>query len=107
VNKVVGSLELMSWTWEPEAARGLGRTRENVWGRAWRRKRLREQSSEERQHADGAVAGAPEECRLGFEIAVVVGRSETTVSLRWREGHDQAIFESLGGFLRGKLKDLE
>lgn len=101
IREVVGSLELMSWTWEPEAARGLGRTRENVWSRAWRRKKLRE-------HAEGQVGVAPEseECQLGFEITVVVGKSETRATLCWREGHDRSIFESLGGFLQTKLKDV-
>ena len=107
IQETVGSLELMSWSWEPNAARGLGRTRENVWSRAWRRKMLRGQTGEANSEARGlGEATAPGECRLGFELRVVVGRSETTVCLGWREGHDPLIFESLGGFLAGKLKTL-
>ncbi|AEO67248.1 uncharacterized protein THITE_2116145 [Thermothielavioides terrestris NRRL 8126] len=108
INDVVGSLELLSWTWEPEAARGLGRTRENVWSRSWRRKKLREQLGEREtgDHTVMATESESEECRLGFEIAVAVNRTETRVSLQWREGHDPLLFESLGGYLRGKMKDI-
>ncbi len=107
IQESVGSLDLLSWTWEPNAARGLGRTRENVWSRAWRRKVLRERTEGMRQGTSGPPeAAAPGECRLGFEIRVVVGRSEISVGLCWREGHDPLIFESLGGFLAGKLKTL-
>ena len=106
IKEVVGSLELMSWAWEPERARGLGRTRENVWSRAWRRKRLHEQAGE-RQGKVGISAGAKsEECQLGFEITVEVNKTGTSIKLLWREGHDPLVFESLGGFLQGKLKDL-
>ena len=107
IHDVVGSLELMSWVWEPEAARGFGRTKENVWSRSWRRKRLREQLGQANTEVPAsAAAGWSEDCELGFGIAVMVGKSETCVTLHWREGHDPLIFESLGGFLQGKLKDL-
>lgn len=115
IREVVGSLELMSWTWEPEAGRGLGRARENVWSRAWRRKKLREQQAGDGQtkEADApaeaaaeTAAAEPEECRFGFAITVVVGKQGACVMLHWREGHDPALFESFGGFLQRKLREL-
>ncbi|KAL2018378.1 hypothetical protein VTK56DRAFT_913 [Thermocarpiscus australiensis] len=110
IREVVESLELMSWTWETETATGLGRTRENVWSRAWRRKKLREGPGEGAAEARASARTEPgagsEGCRLGFAISVVVKKSETSVNLHWREGHDRSIFESLGGFLKGKLRDL-
>jgi len=107
IQEVLGSLELLSWSWEPESLRGFGRARENVWGRAWRRKKLHEQHArEDTSKQCSASAAKPEECRLGFGIEVLVCRSEACVTLLWREGHDFALFESLGGYLRGKLKDL-
>ncbi|KAK3306416.1 uncharacterized protein B0T15DRAFT_527135 [Chaetomium strumarium] len=105
IRDIVGSLELMSWTWHPETSSGLGRTGENVWSRAWRRRKLREQDGEGPNRGCTTPAAEAEECRLGFEITVAVGKSEAAVSLRWREGHDPLIFESLGGFLQRKLKD--
>jgi 23S rRNA (adenine1618-N6)-methyltransferase len=106
IKEVVGSLELLSWVWEPSVARGLGRTRENVWSRAWRRKRLREKTEEVRGDTGIPTSAISEQCRLGFEISVAAHKTGTGITLRWREGHDPLIFESLGGFLQGKLKDL-
>ncbi|KAL2133525.1 hypothetical protein VTI74DRAFT_2211 [Chaetomium olivicolor] len=103
IQEVLGGLQLISWAWKAEAARGVGRTKENVWSRAWRRKKMREQAGGQQAETHSAM---PEECRLGFEVTVVVGRPEARVTLHWREGHDPLIFESLGGFLQGKLKDL-
>ncbi|AEO55638.1 hypothetical protein MYCTH_2299692 [Thermothelomyces thermophilus ATCC 42464] len=105
VQDIMGALELMSWVWEPEAAKGVGRTRENVWSRAWRRKKLREQQEGTKSKAHYDTGSESEGCRLGFEVRVVVGRSDTRVSLHWREGHDALIFESLCGFLQRKLKE--
>ncbi|KAK3318066.1 hypothetical protein B0H66DRAFT_556175 [Apodospora peruviana] len=104
ITDVVGSLELSSWTWETQALKGVGRARENVWCRAWRRKKMRDMAVEEAQSA--AIDASEEDCRLGFAILVDVGMAGTTVTLRWVEGHEQSLFESLGGFLQGKLKDL-
>ncbi|KAK3352875.1 hypothetical protein B0T25DRAFT_478684 [Lasiosphaeria hispida] len=103
--EVVGSLELMSWSWEMEKAKGVGRTSENVWSRAWRRKRLRELSAGGGE--EGGRRHGLEECQLGFAVTVEVGRTETSVALHWLEGHDQGLFESLGGFLQGRLKDVK
>lgn len=107
--EVMNSLELLSWVWDKQALRGIGRTRENVWSRAWRRKKMREKPTD----AVAAKLTVPpsghagsEKCHLGFAVVVEVGTSGTEVSLQWREGHDQGIFESLGGFLQGKLKDI-
>lgn len=105
VQDIMGSLELMSWIWDPEAAKGVGRTRENVWSRAWRRKKLREQQEGTKSEAHDNMGSESEECRLGFEVRVVAGGSDTRVSLHWREGHDALIFESLCGFLQRKLKE--
>ncbi|KAL1836231.1 hypothetical protein VTJ49DRAFT_5412 [Mycothermus thermophilus] len=96
---------------EPVIARindiGLGLASENVWSRAWRRKKLREQSQQglDNNMQDPSPSQQPAECRLGFEIRVVMGKAKTSVSLHWREGHDPLLFESFGGFLSRKLKE--
>ncbi|KAH6857001.1 hypothetical protein B0I37DRAFT_301108 [Chaetomium sp. MPI-CAGE-AT-0009] len=107
IQKVMGELELMSWRWEPEAAKGLGRTKENVWSRAWRRKKLQDGREGDQGEACALLITEPKECQLGFEVGVVVGKTETCVSLHWREGSDPFIFESLKGFLQGKLKAMD
>jgi 23S rRNA (adenine1618-N6)-methyltransferase len=104
IQNVMGELELMSWRWEPEAAKGLGRTTENVWSRAWRRKKLQDAREGDQHEARALLSTGPKEYRLGFEVGVVAGKTETSISLHWREGTDPLIFESLKGFLQGKLK---
>jgi 23S rRNA (adenine1618-N6)-methyltransferase len=108
INEIVGGLELISWGWDPKTSRGLGRAKENVWSRAWRRKKLREQTQQEANNNKMGTSPSKEqaECRLGFEIRVMAGRTKTTVSLHWREGHDPLMFESFGGFLARKLKEV-
>lgn len=99
--ETIGALELIHWDWDKGKLRGVGRTAENVWSRAWRRRKLHG-SSETQQKPP-----ASEDCKLGFAVAIEVGKQETVASLCWVEGHDQAIFESLGGYLQGKLKNME
>ncbi|KHE84194.1 hypothetical protein GE21DRAFT_5238 [Neurospora crassa] len=111
VKQTVEGLELMSWDWSGERMRGVGRASGNVWSRTWRRKREREMKAAEegkkREDGDGNGTKEEEECKLGFEVVIEVGKdAETKVVLLWREGHDQGLFESLWGYLQGKLKDL-
>ncbi|KAK0663457.1 hypothetical protein QBC41DRAFT_24062 [Cercophora samala] len=106
INEVMGSMELLSWNWDTEARTGTGKTTENVWSRAWRRKKMREQATGSSVSTSAASTSSPIRCRLGFNIAVEVGVSATMVTVHWREGHDAIMFESLAGFLQGKMKDL-
>ena len=98
---LVGPLELISWEWNKELLRGIGRARENVWSRAWRRKRKREE-------AEGATVpggnSESETCVFGFSLAIVVGKTDAVVSCSWREGHDEAIFTSFCGFVKTRLE---
>ncbi|TQN70341.1 U6 small nuclear RNA (adenine-(43)-N(6))-methyltransferase, partial [Colletotrichum shisoi] len=43
IQGLMSSLELTSWEWDHEKLAGIGRARENVWSRAWRRKKMREE----------------------------------------------------------------
>lgn len=106
INEVMRSLELLSWNWDTDARKGTGRTRENVWSRASRRKKMRDQSTSFSVLSSAAPRSDPVQCRLGFDVAVEMGVSTTTVTVHWREGHDAVMFESLAGFLQGKLKNL-
>ena len=112
VKKMVEGLELMSWDWDGERMRGVGRARGNVWSRAWRRRREREmkeaaEGKTQKERDDMGNGTKEEECKLGFEAVIEVGKDgETKVVLLWREGHDQGMFESLWGYLQGKMKDI-
>ncbi|EXF83878.1 hypothetical protein CFIO01_03901 [Colletotrichum fioriniae PJ7] len=100
IQELMSSLELVSWEWDCEKLVGIGRARENVWSRAWRRKKMREE-----REGKTAVEESPnsEGCKFGFEIALDVGREGTNLRCRWREGHDQALFDSFGGFLKTRV----
>ncbi|KAL8298016.1 hypothetical protein RB597_007026 [Gaeumannomyces tritici] len=102
------SLDLESWDWDGRALRGVGRTRQNVWSRLWRRKQARKMAGK-LTDADVADADAGKEAELpmfGFEVSVVVGLGGGFVLCRWREGHDQGIFTSICGFLKTKLEGI-
>ncbi|KAK1714435.1 hypothetical protein BDP67DRAFT_514070 [Colletotrichum lupini] len=100
IQELMSSLELVSWEWDRQKLLGIGRARENVWSRAWRRKKMREE-----REGKAAIEGLSnsEVCKLGFEIALDVGRERTILRCRWREGHDQALFDSFGGFLKTRV----
>lgn len=101
---IMSALELLSWEWDRENLRGIGRASENVWSRAWRRKKMREQQgtkSPSEHTSDGDSAA------FGFCVSVQIRRavlSNISVGCRWVEGHDGRLFESFVGFLRTRLK---
>ncbi|KAK1590305.1 uncharacterized protein LY79DRAFT_554953 [Colletotrichum navitas] len=99
VHELMSSLDLISCQWNREKLVGVGRARENVWSRAWRRKKARE----EREGKPVDVMMDSEVCTFGFEIALRVGRESISVLCRWREGHDQAMSESFCGFLKTRV----
>lgn len=101
IAQVVGALELISWEWDPGKLRGIGRARENVWSRAWRRKKMREKAEPSAKQVD---SGDTETCTFGFLVAVDVGTTEAITRVRWVEGHDEGLFESFSGFLMRRLK---
>ncbi|KIH92663.1 23S rRNA (adenine1618-N6)-methyltransferase [Sporothrix brasiliensis 5110] len=111
IDALMQSLALAAWDWDKEALLGVGRARENVWGRAWRRKKQRE----ERAAAEGGPPqptedpatlplGRDEDPAFGFVVTVRVGVTETIVHCRWLEGHNEAMYQSFCGFLKDKLK---
>lgn len=100
--ELIGALELISWDWDKELLRGVGRARENVWSRQWRRKRKRAEMDE--GASGGAKPNHSEVCVFGFSISITVERTEAVVVCSWREGHDEPIFTSLCGFIKTRLQ---
>ncbi len=106
IDALIRGLELASWAWDAKALRGVGRARENVWGRAWRRKKLRqERDGGENMVSERDAGAAAGDCAFGFIVTVRVGVSATSVGCRWYEGHSEALLQSFCGFLKTKLKD--
>jgi 23S rRNA (adenine1618-N6)-methyltransferase len=108
ITEVMSSLELMSWVWEMEELQGIGRARENVWGRAWRRKLKREEQLRVDHQTTSSSTGEDVEgrCKLGFMLSIRISRTEATVGLRWLEGHESALFDSLAGYIKTQLKSV-
>jgi 23S rRNA (adenine1618-N6)-methyltransferase len=100
VNQLLSALELILWSWDRERLCGIGRARQNVWSRAWRRRKLRETPEE----CSAAVSDIDDEaCAFGFRVSIHVSAGNVSVSCRWLEGYDNSIFESFVGFLKTKL----
>ena len=100
IHAVIRSLELISWEWDNERLQGIGRAAENVWGRAWRRKKLREKDEGTKERD----VGESEASVFGFAVTICAGQAEVLIKCRWCEGHDASLFESFCGYLRGQLK---
>ncbi|KAJ2906187.1 hypothetical protein MKZ38_002612 [Zalerion maritima] len=80
---------------------GTGRARENVWNRAWRRKKERGEATVER-----ATSMPPDgTCAFGFSVVIKASDEEVKVMVKWREGHNHVMFESFCGFLKRKLAE--
>ncbi|KLU82441.1 hypothetical protein MAPG_01513 [Magnaporthiopsis poae ATCC 64411] len=104
LDQLMRSLDLLSWDWEKGTLTGVGRTRQNVWGRTWRRRTARELAGTQTD-ADAAAASKDAELPVfGFEVSVVVAGGKGTVFCKWREGHYRGIFTSICGFIKTKLK---
>ncbi|KAI1383709.1 uncharacterized protein F4822DRAFT_85916 [Hypoxylon trugodes] len=111
----IENLDLVSWTWDQPPSSGLGFVDGNVWGRAYRRQRAREQII--RRTGNGqpvhshplAQQKSHEECAFGFSVAIQplkdLGSIENrcTVVVRWLQGNEYAVFESFTGFLRKSM----
>ncbi|KAM0571798.1 hypothetical protein ACHAP9_003178 [Verticillium nonalfalfae] len=105
VDSLMTSLELVCWAWDKHKLRGTGRARENVWSRAWRRKKAREQEGGKNKSPDGSHDSGF--CALGFEIDIDIRRAGMAVTCRWREGLELSVFESFCGFLKTQLTHLK
>lgn len=102
LSELIGALNLISWEWDKELLRGIGRARENVWSRAWRRKRKRGETDP--GTLESTTASESEVCVFGFSVSVAVKKTVATVVCRWREGRDEAIYTSFCGFLTTRLQ---
>lgn len=104
--QLIGGLDLISWAWDKALLIGTGRARENVWSRAWRRKRKRQEADNTEGNGTLVVSKTAnsEICVFGFCVSIVVKKTEAAVRCRWREGHDESIFTSFCGFVKTRLQ---
>jgi 23S rRNA (adenine1618-N6)-methyltransferase len=100
----IGQLDLLSWDWDKEKLEGVGRAPDNVWNRAWRRKK-------KKMDIEAAQAGTvpsldADRKPFGFRVSLRVGRENIDVTAQWLEGHDASDFESFGGYLKATITSL-
>ena len=94
LQSVFSGLEVR-WQYRPAIATGVGFAKGNVWSRAARRK----QKQEELPDADDE----DEEPALGFKIRLNGRVDATNVMVRWLQGRDSVLFESLCGMLKRQM----
>ncbi|OTB01067.1 hypothetical protein M426DRAFT_64625 [Hypoxylon sp. CI-4A] len=111
-------LNLVSWTWEESLSKGVGFVDGNVWSRAYRRKRARENQDTVSGELSFSGKKPPKPgtdqdvalCAFGFAITVQPSRDaandedQVTVTSRWLQGNDYALFESFTGFLQKAIR---
>ncbi|OTA63260.1 hypothetical protein K449DRAFT_394550 [Hypoxylon sp. EC38] len=119
------SLDLISWAWDESLSRGVGFANGNVWSRSYRRKRARgyeitDLTSEGATKSDISCSREDKvenktkqhiaKCAFGFAITIMVLKAseddedQITVTARWLQGSEYALFESLTGLLRNSIR---
>lgn len=116
LNTVLGALDL-SWNFDESSSVGFGTAKENVWARAYRRKKDKKitpgGTATGKTASQGAVGGGKEDVQmneaeaekqetlvaLGFRIEVL----EEVLEVRWLRGHEYVLFESFCGMLKREM----
>ncbi|KAI2472493.1 hypothetical protein F4781DRAFT_420102 [Annulohypoxylon bovei var. microspora] len=127
VCETMENLDLASWVWDRLHFRGVGFVDGNVWSRAYRRKKARENEKED-PNLDGeetTETNPPSSrqtyhCRttdhsaaqyaFGFSVTIQVSKNiknsedQSVIVARWLQGDDYALFESFTGLLRKSIR---
>ncbi|RYP67567.1 hypothetical protein DL771_007179 [Monosporascus sp. 5C6A] len=119
------TLDLVSWNWDALLSRGVGFADGNVWSRAYRRRKERQNhmttaSPQGDDASTGKAKTSPDlstqqklrcivDCAFGFALSIQVEHcsrgttDEVTLAVRWLQGHDYLLFESFTGMLRSAI----
>ncbi|RYP04900.1 hypothetical protein DL764_004170 [Monosporascus ibericus] len=119
------TLDLVSWNWDTLRKKGVGFADGNVWSRAYRRRKERQNHmttappQRDEASADKAKTNADlftrqklrgvVDCAFGFALSIRVEHGsygiadEVTLAVRWLQGHDYSLFESFTGMLRNAI----
>ncbi|CAJ2502095.1 Uu.00g049480.m01.CDS01 [Anthostomella pinea] len=108
------ALDLVAWNWDEQRSEGTGFADGNVWSRAHRRKKAREQTPVAR---GGTVVSAETQqqdvrkCAFGFAISIRTENGagndvseSVVVMLWWLQGNDAKLFESFAGVVRNSVR---
>ncbi|KAI5923561.1 hypothetical protein F4810DRAFT_198996 [Camillea tinctor] len=115
------AFDLLSWNWNEQCLRGVGFAEKNVWSRAYRRRKTREQGDVENiEKATDSSYNQPmrstqrgedvTSCAFGFAISINFEHDtsrafqKATVVLRWLQGNDYLLFESFAEVFRKTIR---
>ena len=104
LSDAIGKLDLVSWVWDKQRMEGTGRAVDNVWNRAWRRKKKWE--AENQRPRESNTESPEQSVVFGFKIWMRVKKDDLSISCRWVEGHDLVVFESFKEFLKTTSRSL-
>lgn len=108
VNNILSEL-LLDWSYDPENFTGLGISKGNVWSRAARRKRKREEMSTTEPSTNPAKTAAsvfiplPSTGEPVPEMVFRISIAEGAVTLRWLKGIDDVLWDSFCGMMVRQL----
>ena len=108
VDGLMGSLDVR-WRWKGQMLIGVGFAEGNVWSRAARRKRLKEEGKMDVDKSSAEEMEDSEDERepaLGFKISVKESEEAdggVSVHIRWLVGMDSVLFESFCGMVKREL----
>ncbi|KAI1809654.1 hypothetical protein GGS20DRAFT_590379 [Poronia punctata] len=104
--ETMAAMDLRLWAWEEERLRGIGFADGNVWSRAYRRRQRAEMMLGKQKGASSLSDVG--RCAFGFSVTINTEENGNlnglAVTLRWLQGEDQSLFESLSGVLRRSLR---
>ncbi|KAI0150678.1 hypothetical protein GGR57DRAFT_180274 [Xylariaceae sp. FL1272] len=107
LDSTIQALDMTYWSWTEHDHRGIGFSNGDVWSRAYRRKKAREDPTAAQQANTTNLADSVP-CAFGFSIRVVpkaaLGQHPTVV-VRWLQGDDHVLFESFAGVVRRRLRE--
>ncbi|KAI0482032.1 hypothetical protein GGR56DRAFT_165997 [Xylariaceae sp. FL0804] len=122
----MSALDLLSWSWDEQRLRGVGFSDGNVWSRAYRRMKARESQYVHAQPTPRAESATgkhmPDAIAHAFGFAIQLreegntnnvsdqgsgdGHGNTIIVLRWLQGGDYTLLESLAGVLRKSIAEI-
>jgi 23S rRNA (adenine1618-N6)-methyltransferase len=98
IDKVLVELPLL-WNWDSSARSGIGHTREDVWSRAARRKRKRQEMEVESKSECGNSMDDIANVNLAFRVVACEGH----VEIQWLKGADLVLWESFCAMMKRQL----
>ena len=100
LNTIMSKLDLQ-WQYQPSLSTGIGYTKSNVWSRAARRNQRNIIDEAVKTKSDNE--DEDEHAIFGFRIQLQCEEGGQVIQVRWLQGKDSVLFESLCGMLKRQM----